>query len=197
MSFLEDYCSIHSLTKEILLSSGGLVCSKEPDIEKFFQKEAIDYASEYMGSSYCIIDNTTQHIVVAFCLACASVETDEMPKSMRNKLNRSIPHIKQRETYPAILLAQLAVSDEYAHLHLGDEAMDIIKMHAIALNKRLAARYLIVDAVNSPKVIDFYARNNFKMVFASEEEEKHFEGKSDEDQLNTRFMLTDLKDVKL
>jgi len=197
MILLSQYYHFLSLTKEVLLSSGGLVCSREPEIEKFFKTEAIDYASEYMGSSYCLIDKDNGHMVAAFCLACASVETDEMPKSMRNKLNRSIPHIKQRETYPAILLAQLAIADEYSHLHLGDRVMDLIKMHAIALNKQLAARYIIVDAVNSPKVIDFYARNNFKMVFASEEEEKHFDGKSDEEQLNTRFMLTDLKDVRI
>ncbi len=197
MSFIEEHCTLRPLTKEVLLSVGDFSCRKESDIEKFFKEETTLYASELMGFSYGFIDNRNGHLVCAFCITCASVETDEMPKSMRNKLNRSIPHIKQRETYPAMLLAQLAIFDEYSDLHVGDELMGLIKVWILTVANLVAARYLIVDAVNSPKVIDFYSRNNFKMVFASEEEEKQFEGKTDKDILNTRFMLTDLKDIKL
>ena len=195
MSFVEEHCILVPLTRDILETVGDFRCSVEPEIEAFFKEESVDYAAELMGVSYGFIDKANNHLVSAFCLTCASVEMDEMPKSVRNKLNRKVPHVKQRETYPAVLLAQLAVFDEYKAFHIGDELMDQIKLLVRHLTKRISARYMIVDAINKPAVLAYYARNNFKMIFAEEEEEKRSEGRDKDFTLRTRFMITDLKDV--
>lgn len=55
--------------------------------------------------------------------------------------------------------------------NVGDEMMDLIKTMAISPDNDCAARYLVVDAVNHPNVINYYKRNGFDFLFESDEEE--------------------------
>ena len=196
MDFLSDNCILSPITDDLRNSLARFVCAKALNIESFFRNEAIDYANEMMGQSYAFVEKETKDIVCAFCVTCASISTDEMPKSFRNKMNRRIPYVKQRNTYPAILLAQLAINDLYKELHLGDKVMRLIKAWIVRYASQIAGRYLIVDAVNTPKVIEFYQRNNFKLVFETETDEQSYSEITDNKPLETRFMITDLIDIK-
>ena len=57
----------------------------------------------------------------------------------------------------------------------------------------IAARYVVVDAVNNEKVLQFYARNQFWTVFKTEEDERKANDLEDGQPLLTRFMISDLK----
>ena len=49
--------------------------------------------------------------------------------------------------------------------------MDLIKTIAINPDNNCAARYLVVDAVNKPKVLNYYKENGFNFLFETDEEE--------------------------
>ena len=53
-------------------------------------------------------------------------------------------------------------------------------------------RFVIVDAINNEKVLKFYERNGFKVLFRTEDEELIATGKSIGDSLPTRMMFADL-----
>ena len=57
----------------------------------------------------------------------------------------------------------------------------------------MPARYVVVDAVNHPKVLDFYARNQFWPVFKTEKDEREANELEEGEPLVTRFMIADLK----
>ena len=57
----------------------------------------------------------------------------------------------------------------------------------------VAARYVVVDAVNRSKVLEFYARNQFWTVFKTEEDERIANELEEGKPLLTRFMISDLK----
>jgi len=127
------------------------------------------------------------------------VRTDILPNNQRNRLNRSIPNAKRRSQYPAILIGELCVFDGFGHKSFGhdvaDEMMNLIKTIAIDPDNNCSSRYLIVDALNSPDVIEYYQRNGFVFLFASDEEElEYLRGiPCDETQkCKTRLMLFDL-----
>ncbi len=65
---------------------------------------------------------------------------------------------------------------------------------ALLLNKTTACRYLIVEAVNKQKVLDFYERNGFVYLYSSEQDEINKTNRklNSEDQLPTRLMMYDL-----
>lgn len=88
-----------------------------------------------------------------------------LPKNIKNKINRPIPNIKRNSQYPAVLVGQLAVFDSFAGKHIGDEILSFIKGCFIDPLNKTGCRYIIVDAANHQKVIDFYQRNGFKFIF--------------------------------
>lgn len=182
MGYLNDNCLFDRLTSEIINQCQSYKCSNDSDIDSFFhignKDNFEDFASELMSNSHCFFtDEDNPKMVCAFALASSALRTDVLPKSRRNRFNRDrkIPNTKRRSQYPAILITQLCIFDGFGNSvfghDIGKEMMDLIKTMAIDPDNDNAARYLVVDAINNPKVIDYYKRNGFELLFTSDEEE--------------------------
>ena len=193
MGYLSENCAFAPLTEHLHGALTGFDCQREPAIQDFFRDEAILNAKELMSKSYCFYKKDTMEAVAAFCVINTDIAIDLIPKSTRNKMNRKIPYAKQRDHYPAVLIGQIAVFDAFTKYHLGDELMDSIKWWLRNVANLIAARYIVVDAVNNEKVLQFYARNNFWPVFKTEDDERKANGLADGEPLKTRFMISDLK----
>lgn len=192
-----EQCDFMELTEEVLQQCKGFTC-KDEDITEFFTQNHADYAYQLLGKSYCFVKPDTSEIVCAFTVANSSVKVDSLPSNLRNKLNRKIPNAKRRPQYPAVLVGQLAVSDLFSGHHVGDELLDFIKSWFIDPLNKTGCRYVIVDAVNHPKVFEYYQRNGFKFLFSSDEEEwiflhnKGLEQTTPIEPMKTRLMYFDL-----
>ena len=192
-----EQCDFMELTEEVLQQCKGFTC-KDDDITEFFTQDYVDYAYQLLGKSYCFVKPDTSEIVCAFTVANSSVKVDSLPSNLRNKLNRKIPNAKRRPQYPAVLVGQLAVSDLFSGHHVGDELLDFIKSWFIDPLNKTGCRYVIVDAVNHPKVFEYYQRNGFKFLFSSDEEEwtflhnKGLEQTTPIEPMKTRLMYFDL-----
>lgn len=192
-----EQCDFMELTEEVLQQCKGFTC-KDEDITEFFTQDYADYAYQLLGKSYCFVKPDTSEIVCAFTVANSSVKVDSLPSNLRNKLNRKIPNAKRRPQYPAVLVGQLAVSDLFSGHHVGDELLDFIKSWFIDPLNKTGCRYVIVDAVNHPKVFEYYQRNGFKFLFSSDEEEwtflhnKGLEQTNPIEPMKTRLMYFDL-----
>lgn len=193
MGYLSENCAFAPLTEQLHEALTGFDCQREPAIQDFFRNEAILNAKELMSKSYCFYKKDTMQAVAAFCVINTDISVDLIPKSTRNKLNRKIPYAKQRDHYPAVLIGQIAVFDAFAKYHLGNELMDSIRWWLRNVANLIAARYVVVDAVNNEKVLQFYARNQFLTVFKTEEDERKANELEDGQPLLTRFMISDLK----
>ena len=193
MGYLSDHCIFAPLTQQLHDALTGFDCQCEPAIQEFFRDEAILNAQELMSKSYCFYKKDTMEAVAAFCVINTDIAVDLIPKSTRNKLNRKIPYTKQRDHYPAVLIGQIAVFDGFIQYHLGDELMDSIKWWLRNVANLIAARYVVVDAVNHERVLQFYARNQFWPVFKTEEDERIANELDPDKPLLTRFMIADLK----
>ena len=192
-----EQCDFMELTEEVLQQCNGFTC-KDADITEFFTHDYADYTYQLSGKSYCFVKPDTSEIVCAFTVANSSVKVASLPSGLRNKLNRKIPNAKRSPQYPAVLVGQLAVSDLFSGHHIGDELLDFIKSWFIDPLNKTGCRYVIVDAVNHPKVFDDYQRNDFKFLFSSDEEEwvflhnKGHEPNAPVEPMRTRLMYFDL-----
>ena len=192
-----EQCDFMELTEDVLQQCKGFTC-KDEDITEFFTQDYADYAYQLLGKSYCFVKPDTSAIVCAFTVANSSVKVDSLPSNLRNKLNRKIPNAKRRPQYPAVLVGQLAVSDLFSGHHVGDELLDFIKSWFIDPLNKTGCRYVIVDAVNHPKVFEYYQRNGFKFLFSSDGEEwtflhnKGIEPTTPIEPMKTRLMYFDL-----
>ncbi|MBD5200392.1 MAG: GNAT family N-acetyltransferase [Bacteroidales bacterium] len=190
MRFLEDKCSLFPLTSPQEID--GFSCG-DSDLDEFFTRDCFAYAKELLGKTYCYkLDKDTQKIVCAFTLANAGVRVSDLPNARKKKVESKIPHIKTLKDYPAVLLARLGVSKEFRSLGIGSEVIEFVKLWFLDPLNKTGCRFLIVDAYNSQETIAFYEKNDFKMVFSSEQQEKDYRHLDDEMSLSTRLMFYDL-----
>lgn len=151
------------------------------------------YAGELLGKSYCFVTkDESARIACAFTLANSAINMQEVSPKRCNRFNRSIPNAKLSRQYPAVLIGRLAVFDGFEGHHLGYDLMDFIKAWFIDLLNKTGCRFLIVDAVNHPKVIDYYCQNGFAFLFESEEEENDATHNGSKKKCATRLMYFDL-----
>ncbi|MDE5810022.1 MAG: GNAT family N-acetyltransferase [Muribaculaceae bacterium] len=190
MRFLEDKCSLFPLTSPQEID--GFSCG-DSDLDEFFTRDCFAYAKELLGKTYCYkLDKDTQKIVCAFTLANAGVRVSDLPNARKKKVESNIPHIKTLKDYPAVLLARLGVSKEFRSLGIGSEVIEFVKLWFLDPLNKTGCRFLIVDAYNSQETIAFYEKNDFKMVFSSEQQEKDYRHLDDKMSLSTRLMFYDL-----
>ena len=190
MSFLEDKCSLFPLNtpKEI----EGFSCG-DLDLDEFFTRDCFAYAKELLGKTYCYkLDEDLQKVVCAFTLANAGVRVSDLPNARKKKVESKIPHIKALKDYPAVLLARLGVSKDFRSLSVGSDVIEFVKLWFLDPYNKTGCRFLIVDAYNAPATIAFYEKNDFKMVFSSEQQEKDYRHLDSETALSTRLMFFDL-----
>lgn len=192
MSYIQDHCTFAPITDELLSRLKDFVCRHETDISDFFKSKAVKASKEMMSKSYCLYDEETKEMVAAFCVLNTSLPTENLPNYARRSINKNVKYEKQRKHYPATLIGQFAVFDRFADLHLGDDILSFVILWIISEGQKMGNRFVVVDAINNEKVIKFYERNGFKIMFRTNEEELLATGKNTDSTLPTRMMFADL-----
>lgn len=186
-------CEFVHLTEEI--AALPFECG-DSDLEDFFHNEAVLYSQACLGKTYCFIDNAgdTTKVVAFFTVSNDSVKTTFIPKSSTNKIQRKITGQKHLRTYPAVLIGRLGVNKEYQgkNYFIGQQVINYLKTWFIEEDNKTGCRFLVVDAYNKKRVLNFYERNKFKFLYADEEIEREEQHVYDNVPLHTRHMFLDL-----
>ena len=166
-------------------------CGDE-DLDDFFANDAYLYDRQLLGKTYYFATKDSGRIIGAFTVSNDSIKASLISNTVRNKLQRSIPNAKRTRSYPAVLIGRIGVACELRGYNIGSQIVEYIKMWFVSHNNKSGCRYIVVDAYNSPKVLSFYEKNDFKYLYSTEEEEKATFGLSDGEHLNSRMMYFDL-----
>lgn len=194
MAFLIEQCSFCELTEDVINSCQFFSCGND-DLDDFFRNDATRYAHYLMGKTYCFRLNTNPtKIVCAFTISNDSIRIYDLPRSRKDYMKSITHHEKPLKRYPGVLLGRLGVGNEFARRGIGSEVLDFIKGWFYSSNNKTGCRFVIVDAVNEPKVLAFYQKNGFQMLFSSEQQEMAYTvGKKDaQTTIDTRLMYYDL-----
>lgn len=193
MGFLLEKCSFRLLTPEILSRCKSFSCG-DCDLDDFFKNDALLYTKALLGKIYCyVLKEDPSVIVCAFTLSNDSIRVDALPNSRKKKVNSNLPREKQMRRYPAVLIGRLGVNVEFSGKGIGTELMDILKLWFTEPDNKTGCRFLAVDSYNCHATLNYYAKNGFKFMFSSEEQEA--ENACLEYPLKTRYMYFDLIDV--
>ena len=192
---LYTHCVLLAYNEEVRKQCPAFSC-RNTELDKFFEKDAENYAVEMLGKSYCwVTDDEQKQIVAIFTVSNDSIKTKDLLSSSKNKLQRHINNLKRGRSYPAVLIGRFAVNKLFQGngYKIGSQTMNFIKSWLIEPDDKTACRFLVVDAYNKESVLSFYLSNNFLPLFKTEEEEKAFYHISTEEQLHTRLLYFDLK----
>ena len=193
-TFIEDNCEFVEWSRPLIENCSDFSCAHDKDIENFFKNDFENYNNQLLGKSYGFVKaDTSLELVAAFTVSNSMLPVSSLPKNIKNKINRPIPNIKRNSQYPAVLVGQLAVFDSFAGKHIGDEILSFIKSWFIDPLNKTGCRYIIVDAANHQKVIDFYQRNGFKFIFENIADEiEYMKLDLEPEYKRTRLMYFDL-----
>ncbi len=189
MISLREHCSLHRL------SSGNLIYDficDNTDLNDFFANDAIKYQEELLGETFFFRHNETGEIVCAFTMSNDSIRTDDLPNSRKKKVRENIPHAKGMKSYPATLIGRLGVAKKFEGQGIGKQLMNFIKSMCL-IEDGNRCRFLLVDAYNNEKTINYYTKNEYQFVFSTEQQERDYYEMPPEKELKTRFMFFDLK----
>lgn len=203
IKFVENSCFQTLYTRDVLTTCEPFSCGMD-DLDSFFAEDAFEYEEFKMGRSYCLrLKDSPQTIVAIFTVSSDSIRIYDLPRSRRDAMLKITHHRKTLKRYPGVLIGRLGVNRQFAHQGIGSQVLDIIKVWFDSPTLKAGCRFLIVDAINEDKVLDFYSKNDFKLLFSSEQQEDFYVNppKDEEDRiqrmanpshLQTRLMFYDL-----
>lgn len=145
------------LSQETELS--GFDCGDE-DLNSFLVEDAKNFLDKRIATSYILEDEG--NIVAYFCLLNDKISRQDVTNSQWKRIKEEFPERKRFGSYPAVKIGRFAVSTQYKGRNIGSDLMNLIK-GMLSENPNFSAfRYITVDAYVS--VINFYLKNNFKML---------------------------------
>ncbi|WP_183560622.1 N-acetyltransferase [Mucilaginibacter sp. SP1R1] len=187
-----EECTLRPYNSEALNFCSPFDCGHK-DLNDFFANDSIDYSNQLLGKTYCFTANEDPKLVVAaFTVANDSIKTTHLPNARKQKVNKLIPNVKRMRSYPAVLIGRLGVNSEFSRNGLGSEVMDFIKAWFIHDQNKTGCRYIVVDAYNEKRPLDYYIKNGFIYLFNDENQEREFLLIPDEAPLKSRLMFFDL-----
>ncbi|MDE6320738.1 MAG: GNAT family N-acetyltransferase, partial [Muribaculaceae bacterium] len=149
-----------------------------------------------LGRTYAWVNSHNTHQIIGLItLANDSVKSQNIAKSAKNRLQRSVPNAKRGLNFPAVLIGRLGVSSEFQGkgLNIGSQILDFVKDWFRSEDNKTGCRFIVVDAYNNERTLHFYEKNGFKHLYKTEQEERDFLRLNNEEPLETRFMFFDLK----
>lgn len=190
MCFTQTHCVLKRLSD--IAGTIHFVCG-DKDLDDFFANDCQAYEAKLLGKTYCYcLKSDKSKVVCAFTLANASLRVSDLPNARRKKVEKDIPHTKTLKEYPAVLVARLAVSEDYKAHNIGSQTLDFVKRWFVHGNNKTGCRFVVVDAYNNDATILFYEHNGFKLVFSTVEQELEYRRMDTNAGLTTRLMFFDL-----
>lgn len=169
----------------------------DADLDDFFHNDAVLYDKQMLGKTYIFsTKEIPSKVVAAFTLSNDSIKSALIPNASRNKIQRKIPNVKRTRSYPASLVGRLGVSEKFRRLNVGSQVLDYIKYLFTRDENVTGCRFILVDAYNAPSVLNFYTKNGFKPIYASEEQEKEAFHIDITEKMHSRMLYFDLMQFK-
>ncbi|MFW9616330.1 GNAT family N-acetyltransferase [Aquabacterium sp.] len=141
-------------------------CGK-PELNSFLNNEAKDFQRKRLAFTTVVFHEEIDGPVGYFCLS-----NDGIPLKLSEQLEveGDIP----LSSFPGSKIGRLAVSSQLQSNGVGRRILELIVGELIEQSKVSAARLLVVDAANEPRVIKFYERFGFnESLWASDQNRNH------------------------
>jgi hypothetical protein len=142
-------------TKKLLET---FLCSKNGDLEDFLHHQAMTFENHLRSRTYIYIENETKEIAAYFSIAIYMLDTDDISSDVILMIDGYKDDVK---TIPCFLIGQVGKSDKYETFKIGNYILADAVEKIDEAQRLLGGRFILLDAINDPKVIEFYQQNTF------------------------------------
>ena len=161
----------------------GFSCSKNPDVERFLKKSAIEFTKKNQSVTYVVVSVKDGGLLGYFTLALKplTVRGETVSNTTKKKLLRVSELDEKSDTYTmaAYLIAQLGknYTDGRDKEITGEELIELAWMVIEEAQYLFGGMVAFLEAENEEKLISFYRDNRFSQfdtrLTASKETEPH------------------------
>ncbi len=150
---VEDGQGMFKAVRDFLIFD-GFSCS-DPDLDDFILNDAHKQQDELLSITYAYFLEQLPEVPLAFAsLSNSSIKLK--PGHPARKKIKKVPY----QDFPAVKIGRLGVRKELQGKGLGGYILNLLKKCFIT-NNRTGCRFLVVDAYNDQKVLNFYEANHF------------------------------------
>ena len=142
-------------------------CKINSDLTNFIHSIALDFEERQIARTFVLVNNDKNEIVGYFTISMKSLSTNGMSKTSIKKIDGIS---NSRVCIHSFLIGQLGISDNYAEYKLGTLLLDDAFSKIEIAHDLVAGRYILVDAINHEKVLNFYTENGFALLDTNVEE---------------------------
>jgi len=133
-------------------------CKINSDLTNFIHSTALDFQKRQIARTFVLVNSSKNEIVGYFTISMKSLSTNGMSKTSIKKIDGVS---NSRVCIHSYLIGQLGISDNYAQYKLGTLLLDDAFLKIEMAHDLVAGRYILVDAINHEKVLNFYTENGF------------------------------------
>ncbi len=145
----------------------GFSCPKNPDVERFLKKSAIEFTKKNQSITYVVISVKDGELLGYFTLALKplTVKGETVSNTTKKKLLRVSELDRKSDTYTmaAYLIAQLGknyTSDRDKEI-TGEELIELAWMVIEEAQYMLGGMVTFLETENEEKLLSFYRNNRF------------------------------------
>jgi len=142
-------------------------CDINSDLTSFIHSTALDFEERQIARTFVLVNNTKNEVVGYFTISMKSLSTNDMSKTSIKKIDGVS---NSRVCIHSFLIGQLGISDNYAKYKLGTLLLDDAFLKIEMAHDLVAGRYILVDAINHQKIINFYRESGFTLLDTNLEE---------------------------
>ena len=149
-------------------------CGKNPEIDRFIQNNAVDFANQKTSITYLVTDEDG-NIPGIFALTHKAIEirAKELSNTLKKKLNRYAKSENGSDyTIFAFLIAQFGKSNEADENFTGDVLMELAMNTLKRIQHDIGGGIVYLECEEKPQLLEFYNNNGFRVFgerFAKEE----------------------------
>ncbi|MGD9555103.1 MAG: hypothetical protein AB7V28_12030 [Arcobacteraceae bacterium] len=133
-------------------------CTRNLDLQDFLHKKALIFEKHLRSRTYLYIDNETKTVAAYFTVAISTLHTDGISREVIKMLDG---YQDDTKSIPCFLIGQLGKSDQYQATKIGEYILEDAIETIDDLHYAVGGRFILLDAVNIPKVIEFYQDSLF------------------------------------
>lgn len=137
------------------------------DLNDYFKVDSIKACEELVAVTYVLYRD--DEAVAYYCVSNDAIRRDLTSLSLFKRLQKLIQSPEKRyPSLPAVKIGRFAVSNDASGHNIGTQLMSGIKYDFVNGNKT-GCRFIIVDAYNQSKVVNFYQKNGFDFLSGKDE----------------------------
>lgn len=134
----------------------------DPDLNEYYYSDSIKANKELIAITYAFYKD--DQVIAYYCVSNDALRRDIASTEGLKRIKEDIePEEKRYRSMPAVKIGRFAVAESEQSSGIGSRIMDGIKYDFINNNKT-GCRFIIVDAYNNLKTINFYKRNGFNFL---------------------------------